>query len=117
MSLALRIRRQRLSSGGGGYASKYLTLVAREDTTFRVRGSAVSNRMPQILWSTDGGDSWDRTNPGTNGSTMATVSAGQEVMIKSNKFNNTNYFTISSSGNFDVYGNAMSMVFGTDAQV
>ena len=85
------------------YADAYLTFVAKENGTFTFtpQGSNV------ISYSTDGGESWAEGN-------SVEVNNGDKVLWKGtmtpSSWNGIGAF--SSTGNFDVQGNAMSLLYG-----
>lgn len=87
------------------YAEAYLTFVAKESGTFTF--TPKNNNV--ISYSTDGGKTW------TEGNTVS-VSNGDKVMWKGTmtpqEYNGIG--TFSSTGNFDVQGNALSLLFGDD---
>lgn len=87
------------------YADEYLTFVAKENGTF-----AFAPRNSNVIsYSTDNGDTW------TEGNTVS-VNNGDKVMWKGTMTPTTSYpqgiGTFTSTGNFDVQGNAMSLLFG-----
>lgn len=87
------------------YSTKYLTFKAIDSGTFKFSGNSVS-------YSVDGGSSW--TSLASNTDTQ-TVSAGSEIMWKASGITPTSSAgigTFSSTGRFEVYGNAMSLVSG-----
>ena len=85
------------------WAEEYLTFVAKEDGTFTFtpRSSNV------ISYSTDGGETWTEGN-------SVEVNSGDKVMWKGTmtprEYDGIGKF--SSTGNFDVQGNAMSLLYG-----
>ena len=84
------------------YSKEYLTFVAKESGTF-----TFSPRNSNVIsYSTDGGETW------TEGSSVE-VSNGDKVLWKGT-MTPQNYYgsgTFSSTANFDVQGNAMSLLF------
>lgn len=83
----------------------YLTFKALEDGTFKMAGNAVS-------YSIDNGQTWTSLASATN---TPTISAGSEIMWKASGLTPVGYAGIgrfSSTGNFEVYGNIMSLVKG-----
>ena len=81
------------------YAEAYLTFVALEDGTFTLSGNAVS-------YSLDNGETWTELAANT---ASPTVTAGNKIMWKGTS---NGVGTFSATGNFDVQGNAMSLLFG-----
>ena len=85
------------------YSKDYLTFVAREDGTFKFTNNGMS-------YSLDNGETWSELADNT---ATPTVTAGNKIMWKrlvsyggSGNFNAT--------GNFEVQGNIMSLVYGDD---
>ena len=111
------------------YSEDYLTFVALESGTFTLTiGSAVSQSiLSSISYSTDGGETWNTTN-NVNSQTVTittpTISEGEKVLWKgsgtgvSTTINNSNRPStssiFSSSGEFNVEGNIMSLIYGDD---
>ena len=84
------------------YADDYLTFVAKESGTFTF--TAQNNNV--ISYSTDRGKTW------AQGSSV-TVNNGDKVMWKGTMTPSSNGIgTFSSNGNFDIQGNAMSLLYG-----
>lgn len=93
---------------GGGFApvdwsQQYLTFKALENGTFKI-GSATQ-------YSLDKGATWTSLAANTN---SPTVSSGSTIMWKGTLTPTTNngVGTFSSTGNFDVMGNPLSLIFG-----
>ena len=82
------------------YSEDYLTFVALESGTFTFDNNAIS-------YSTDNGETW------TQGKSVA-VNSGDKVMWKGTMTpaEDVGIGTFSSTGNFDVQGNVMSLLFG-----
>ena len=110
-------------------ADKYLTFTALEDTTFKLTiGSAVSESiLSSISYSTDNGKTWNTTNnvdSETVTITTPTINTGNKVLWKgigtgvSTTIDNNNRPTtssiFSSSGEFNVEGNIMSLIYDDD---
>ena len=84
------------------FADEYLTFVAKENGTFTF--TPQNNNV--ISYSTDNGSTW------TQG-TSVTVSNGDKVMWKGTMTpSNNGIGNFSSTANFDVQGNAMSLLYG-----
>ena len=84
------------------HADEYLTFVAKESSTFTFTPQS-SN---VISYSTDGGETW------TEGNTVS-VNNGDKVMWKGTMTPSSNGIgKFGASGNFDVQGNIMSLLFG-----
>ena len=86
------------------WAEEYLTFVAKEDGTFQLSTNAVS-------YSLDNGLTW--TNLSSN-TASPTVTAGNKIMWKAQltPTNNDGIGTFSSTAEFDVQGNVMSLLYG-----
>ena len=89
------------------YSSEYLTFVAKESGTF----TFTPKNSNVISYSTDNGTTWTEGN-------SITVNNGDKVLWKGTMTPSASYprgsGTFSSTGNFDVQGNAMSLLFGDD---
>ena len=87
------------------YSGQYLTFRAREAGTF-----SFSNAMSYSL---DSGTTWTTLEGGTS---TPTIASGETVMWKGNSrpYEGGGIGTFSSTGEFDVEGNAMSLLFGDD---
>ena len=88
------------------WAEKYLTFVAKENGIF----TFTPQHNNVISYSTDGGETWTTGN-------SVTVSNGDKVMwkgtmISSDQQPNSGVGIFSSTGNFDIQGNIMSLLFG-----
>ena len=83
---------------------KYLTFVALESGTFKFSGNSVS-------FSLDNGSTWTTLTSDTN---SPTVQSGNKIMWKGNLTPNYGIGRFSSTGRFNVEGNAMSLLFGDD---
>ena len=85
------------------YAEEYLTFVAKENGTF----TFTPNNSNVISYSTDGGKTWIEGN-------SVSVNNGGKVLWKgtmtAQSYNGIGRF--SSTGNFDVQGNMMSLLYG-----
>ena len=108
---------------------KYLTFVARESGSFTLTiGSAVTTSiLESISYSLDNGENWTTTNNVNNQTvtiTTPTVEQGQRVIWKgsgvgvSTTTNNSNRPStssiFSSTGEFDIEGNIMSLIYDDD---
>ena len=85
------------------YAEAYLTFVAKESGTF----TFTSRNSNVISYSTDNGTAWTEGN-------SVEVNNGDKVMWKGEMTPQeySGIGTFSATGNFDVQGNAMSLLFG-----
>ena len=83
------------------YSKDYLTFVALGNTTFSFTNT--------ISYSSDNGQNWTEGN-------SVTVNGGDKVLWKGEltPFSNNGIGTFSSTGQFDVQGNIMSLLYGDD---
>ena len=89
--------------GGGDYQNQYLTFVAIEDGRFKFSGNSVQYTM-------DEGNTWTTLASDTY---TPTVYAGQKIMWRGNLTSILGGIgKFSSTGKFNVEGNAMSLLFG-----
>jgi len=105
------------TGGDTSYSGQYFTIESAVDNNV-VKFGSFSSRT--ISASTDGGSTWTGyTASRNNKSTIATLNTGQKVLIKGlnsayyDLSGNTGYasnFTV--SGNYIVYGNIMSLIYG-----
>ena len=86
------------------WAEEYLTFVAKESGTFQLSTNAVS-------YSLDNGKTWTELAANT---ASPTVTAGNKIMWKGEltPSSSAGVGTFSATGNFDVQGNPMSLLFG-----
>lgn len=99
------------------YTNQYLTFVAVDSGTFSFSGTSSSTvNNSSILYSTDNGSTWYSLSRGVQ---SPTISTGQKIMWKSTSLqpinDGINYDGIgkfSSTGRFNVEGNAMSLYYG-----
>ncbi len=111
------------------YKNEYLTFVAREQGSFKLTiGSAVSTSiLSSVSYSTDDGETWNTTYNQNNSVvtiTTPTVNQGDKVLWKgdgigmstttddSDRQSTSSIF--SSTGEFDIEGNIMSLLYGDD---
>ena len=85
------------------YSTMYLTFEAIESGTFSFTND--------ISYSLDEGETWTTLNANTN---SPTVTAGNSIMWKGNftPQGNESIGTFSATGNFNAYGNVMSLLYG-----
>jgi len=108
------------------YSKDYLIFEALEDGTFTltVPASIDSARMTSVSYSTDNGETWTDTAIDNTAQTITTptITSGSKVLWKgvgnqmSKNTSNNNYSYFSSTGNFNVRGNIMSLLYGDDFQ-
>lgn len=82
------------------YEQQYFTIEALESGTFTVSGSSTTFQM-----STDNGSTW-------NTATSVELNEGEKVLVKSTLSKGKILGGVSSTGNFNAYGNTMSLVYG-----
>ena len=96
-----------ISGGDKPYEEQYLTFEALEDGTF----SFTTN---DLQYSLDDGNTWQTLTAGTS---TPTISAGNKILWKQTGLTPAEYNgpgTFSSTGQFNVYGNIMSLYYGDD---
>lgn len=106
------------------YSKEYLTFEALEDGTFtlNVPANVNSTYMTSVSYSTDDGANWITTTIDNTAQTITTptISKGSKVLWKgigkqmAKDFND--YSQFSSTGNFSVSGNIMSLLYGDEFQ-
>ena len=86
------------------YSLDYLTFVATESGTFKFIGNSIN-------YSLDDGNTWTNLESDTN---SPTVSAGSKILLKASltPISSNGIGRFSSSGNFTVEGNPMSLLYG-----
>lgn len=92
------------------YNKRYLTIEsASDDNVIKIK-TDYANETNTISASTDDGRTWAEYTSSTGGTTIATLNAGDKVLIKGveSSYRRT-YFM--SSGQFEVYGNIMSLLY------
>ena len=101
------------------YSKMYFTTKALEDGTFTltIPSSVDSNYMTSISYSTDEGETWTTTTVDNTAQTITTptINAGDVVLWKGEgiALSESKYSgTFSSTGNFNVIGNVMSLFYG-----
>ena len=104
MGSLLNLSSSALLAGKTDYSKMYLTFEARESGTFK-------NSSFATQYSTNGGATWNSLAANTNSPTIA---AGDKIMWKATitPTSSAGSGTFSATGNFDVEGNAMSLLFG-----
>lgn len=104
------------------YSKEYLTFEALENTSLElvVPAAVDSTYMTSISYSVDDGDNWVTTTIDNTAQTITTptINAGDKVIWKGvgkqMAYNNNNYYAskFSSTGNYNVEGNIMSLLYG-----
>ena len=102
------------------YSNDYLTFVSLEDNnTFYWNVDDVNHRYfgNPILYSLNNGKTWNSVSNGE----IATVNSGDKILLKAFNsgygYNDSGYYKIcrfSSDGEFNAYGNILSMIYGDD---
>ena len=92
------------------YSKDYLTFVALEDGTFKFSGSTTANTL---IYSLDNGSTWVELADNTD---TPTVTSGNKILWKGTctPQSDKGIGSFSSTSQFDVEGNAMSLLFGDD---
>ena len=101
-----------------GY-DKYLTIISTINSNTIGWRATDSSITKTISISTDNGTTWTNvaSTTATNGATLATLNTGDKLLVKgSNKVyaNGSYYNCFTSTGNFNVEGNIMSLLYGDD---
>ena len=105
------------------YAAQYLTIESLENNNEIKLQNRDGNFSKTISASTDNGTTWTAYTASSGGTTIATLNSGGKVLLKGL---NERYFPVptgdsftsgdgnrfTSTGNFNVYGNIMSLVSG-----
>ena len=106
---------QTLAECEGDYSSQYLTFESLENNNVISWKTNNTGLTKAISASTDNGNTWTSYTSTTGGTTIATLNSGDTILFKglNDQYGNSagfNYFT--TSGNFNVYGNIMSLTSG-----
>lgn len=102
----MSLRRRALErKGGRDFSKEYLTFEALENSTFKLTGN-------DIDYSIDGGSTWVTLPAGTD---SPVISTGNTIMWRRiSSYVYAGSGTFSSTGNYIVYGNSMSIVYGQE---
>ena len=97
------------------YSQDYFTIESLVNNNTIKIGKSKSPSNLSLSYSTNGGETWtDLTISASRD--LTTINAGDKLIIKgvNNCFSNAwdSYYKFNSTGNFKVYGNAMSLLFG-----
>ena len=99
-----------------GYSSQYLTFESRSnDNEIRWWKQVVNQNGKTISASTDNGNTWTSyTSSGGsgNGTLIATLNSGDTIIFKGENAAYENQGSFRTTGDYDVYGNIMSLVSG-----
>ena len=100
------------------YSQDYLTFVSESDNNAIAWKRTTDDTYfePTIYYSTDDGATWRGVYAAAYGETIATLQSGEKVMVKSNYggYNSLSGACFTSTGNFHLEGNIMSMAAGDD---
>ena len=102
------------------YSKQYLTFEALQSGTFTLTVPSLvdSTLMTSVSYSTDDGANWTTTMIDNTAQTITTptINAGDKVLWKGEGVamakNYSNYSKFTSTGNFNVSGNVMSLLYG-----
>ena len=97
------------------YSRQYLTFESKTNNNVISWKANNTGLTKTISASTDNGNTWTSYTSTTGGTTIATLNSGDTILFKglNDQYGNSagfNYFT--TSGNFNVYGNIMSLTSG-----
>lgn len=98
------------------YSTQYLTIESKSNNNLISWKANNTGLTKTISASTDNGNTWTSYTSTTGGTTIATLNSGDTILLKGlngqygNGDGKFNYFT--TSGNFNVYGNIMSLTSG-----
>lgn len=113
--MGLLLNRRRTMGGSLDYSKEYLTIVSRADNNvigWKQTGADISKTVEV---STDK-VTWTSYTSNTSGVTLATLSNGQKLYVRGSNTayasSASKYNTFTSTGNFDVEGNIMSLLYG-----
>ena len=99
------------------YSTQYLTFESLDDNNEIYWKASDSSITKTISASTDNGETWTAytSSTGGSGTTLATLNAGDKVLLKGENAayaTYSNYNQFKSTGQFEVYGNIMSLISG-----
>ena len=96
------------------YSQDYLTIVSLEDNNTIGWKASSSSLLKTISISTDEGTTWTSKESSTAGTTLATLNTGDKLLVKGSNsvYSNSNYYNyFTSTNNFNVEGNIMSIIY------
>lgn len=116
MGTAINRRRVARRSGGINYAKMYFTIEAMENGCVVSVKNVGCTITPMFNYSTDGGATWNAISTGINSTkAVATINSGDTVLFKSTLVQLATawdkYNCFSCSKRYQVYGNAMSLLY------
>ena len=93
------------------YSRDYLTIVSLANNNDIIYTGIPTAGTDTISVSTDNGNTWTSYSVGIPGTTIATLNNGDKLLLKNNGQNNPIQAQFSSTGNFNVEGNIMSLMY------
>ena len=99
------------------YYYDYLTIASLEDNNTIGWNASNASLLKTISISTDGGSTWTEKTSSTSGEILATLNSGDKLLIKGNDryYATSSYYNkFTSTGNFNVEGNIMSLIYGSN---
>ena len=112
------MRRRALLGGGIDYSKQYFTIVSLSDNNTIGWKASYSSLTKYISISIDNGNRWTAKKSTTSGVTLATINSGDRLLVKYYNaafYGNSSYYNFfTSTGDFDVEGNIMSMLTDGD---
>lgn len=101
------------------YSKEYFTIESLEDGNTISIQNVDCDVLPTFYYSLDNGETWGNVTMTKDGTqNIATIDRGDKILFKSTNANlatKTNqYNKFNGSNDFNVYGNAMSLLFGDD---
>ena len=98
------------------YDEQYLTIESTSDNNTISLVTTYTGITRTVSASTDNGVTWTEYTSSTGGTQIASLNAGQKVLLKGENSQystaNTTYNYFTSIGQFNVYGNIMSLISG-----
>ena len=94
------------------YKDRYFTIKSLADNNVIYFRKNSNSNVTSLYTSTDGGNSWSLVTPqASSNQAIATLNAGEKLLIKGEN-TKYGYSRFSASGQFEVYGNVMSLISG-----
>lgn len=99
------------------YSKQYLTIESLDNDNYIYWKASDSSITKTISASTDNGSTWTAytSSTGGSGTTLATLNTGDKLLLKGENAayaTYSNYNQFKSTGQFEVYGNIMSLISG-----
>lgn len=99
-----------------GYSQMYFTIESLVNNNVIRATKSGSTQNPNIYYSLDNGETWSNQTLSSGTVNFGTVNTGDKVLLKCNISNWATawdkYIKFNCSGQFKVYGNAMSLIYG-----